>query len=305
MMTCRDAESTARVLLGDFRPEIDYDTYVRHMKLATQKLCSESPVYTRRHDITLTAASEYSLAGKRVGRLHAAVSIDGTVVTPVSLDRQEYFHRVFQTTSGGGGRRVTNICRDGDNTIRVWPPSATGGTLRLFHSPVPVLARRDSIKPGEVVSAATPTTVTVTSLSLGKVNNNAGSTNHFDDCILLFLDGPAIGQSAVVTDYDEGAVTSTFMLASALSAIPVATNKFEILDVLETTDEFAGACIDFVGSRIGMMDKKKLGNLPEQLRQDWLDWLNIARDRSFDIDPGTEIRFGPHGERLAADPLYG
>jgi hypothetical protein len=296
MTTVRQAALTAIDLLGAAAIDAlsEPSIYYRHLKLAEGRFLGETAVLLRKHEITPVASSNgrYSLLGTRVGRIWSAEFEVNGLCSPVAIVEQSWFHEHRQDTASGGGDRMFEVCRDGTEGIRCYPPLVEGGTLRLFHAPDVILDDRDSRPAGELVAATSTTTaIKVAAPTLGKVDNGSATSRYFYGCPLVFratTTTPALrGVRAVCTLYNESASPAVFTPQDALPGTPVAGDKFDIQDVISLPERYTAACIDYAAGRVALRIEG-FDRLAKQLLTDFGAVFGKALLEGVDPDPMTE-----------------
>ena len=196
-MTYREAYATVQVLTANFAPELNDTTVYRLIKAATYRFASETAATIRTHEITPDGSRDYTLPQVRMGRIwrvEHTVSNLNYYVRGITLEEMDHID-IGTTTTGSPIERWTRFGR----TLRVWP-LASGGTLRIYHAPVPVLANRDSANEGGETGGlgGNSTTVVATSLSHGTINNFAGNTDYFNGCRIFFMTGSVAKSRAAI-----------------------------------------------------------------------------------------------------------
>lgn len=294
-MTTHQAVKMVRDVLGDKTNQVYQPTIVRHLKHATQRFARRSSVTVRELEVTLSGAAFLTIDGRRVGPIWRAEFDDASTIRPVYLWPPEKFDRKIRSISTQTAYPV-GIARVSHDRLRIAPGGS--GTLRLYYSQVPVLDDRNSDRPnGEtVVSAGTTTTsIGVSALSHGLVNNNGGATRFFEGCRAVFASDTTTtvlrNQASNITTYSETFALKIVTVATAFSTTPVAGDTFRIEDVLEINESYAEACVNYAAAIIAELDPKTKA-LSTTLMALFNDSLAEAMGQTYGTERDTPGEFG-------------
>lgn len=303
-MTYKEAAATAIDLLGAAGMDglKDKSIYYRHLKIACSRFLSETAAMIRRHDITPDGSTTYSLIGTRVGRLWSAQYDRDSSITDVRIRQLGWFHRWATTTNAAANDRITDVCRDGTERIRVHGiPS--NGTLTLYHAPTPTIADRDSLPSGETVTTgSSTTTVCVTTPSRGNVANGSSSSDYYKGCQIVFRSNTTTtalrNARYTIASHNESASPVVFTTSETMNATPADTDVFDIEDVLDVPERFALACIDYAAGRVGLR-VQGYDALCKQLLTDFAAEFRLAQTIGLDPDPAVDVMIEDDRDTMA------
>lgn len=288
-MLVDDSVSAVQSMLRTMSPVPSPVEIIHLLKAATTEFALHTAVTIVTTDITPTGAVTYAIDDSRVGRIYKVDHvIDATTIYDARIFDSEFFKGHAQKTSTSGGYMTEGgVFRPTPNLLRVWPAVNTG-TLRLHHAPIPVPVNRGSLTPGaESVTAATTSSVTVASLSQGKVSNFSANSSYYNGCFIEFTTGALVGYRVKITNYNEaaGAHVLTYTPTTAAAGIG---DKFTIRDVLEISDYYAHDCVAYAVGILGSADNVLKGSLgPMMLRRYEMN-LEMAKSRKYAVEPGTQ-----------------
>ena len=292
-MTVRDAFAEIQGILQNFAPENMYPVASRHLKRATMEF-ARTPALIQPITITPTGVADYTLSSTRIGRIYYIEhQVGGLTHQPALLEQSEASYLYSSPTETGS--YVNTVTLFG-RTARL-SPLVTGGTVTIWASLMPVPTLRDT--PRNITETATGgSTITAAAATIthGIVANRLGATDYFNGCRIVFDSGTTLtSQASVITSADEGAAAITFTFSPAVSTA-VTTESFHIEDVLEVSQQYVPACIDYAAGMIGALDSKA-GALASRLLQQYDSVLREAKGKPPGWQPASKHRVRDYMER--------
>lgn len=296
-MTYREAFSTVQGIVGHYAPDLVETAVRRLIKAATIRFASETSANVVLHEIAADGSRDYAMPQVRIGRIWRVEHQVNNIVRRVEGVEHSEFDRQYGdiTTSGTDIAIYARIGR----TLRV-APLASSGTIRIYHSPVPVLADRDTPEGSTetTTSAGSTTSLIASTISHGVIGQGSASdSDYFDGCVLQIDSGTQNGERSFVTGYVES--TGTFTVSPAFSGVIGSGVTFHIEDTLEVPDEFAPACVDFAAGLSAALDPKA-ARLTDRLLGSFDHGLAIAAGRPFGSGPDIGHRLRDRSESVSA-----
>ena len=286
-MTFREAFGAVQGMLQNFASEVKEPSVVGHLKRATFRFAQETAATVAPVTIAVTGARDYTLPQVRLGRIWRVEHQLSDRIYPVEASTFDFIDTVDgnRATTGTYAEYFVRFGR----TLRV-SPQPSSGTITVYHSPIPVLASRDTIRGrSETATGGTSVTVAASTITQGLIANRQGPTDYFNGCKLVFTSGTTLtSQYSYITGANEGSAI-TFDIHIPVSAA-VTTETFEIHDVLEVPDQYAPAVVSYAAGMTAALDRNARV-LAEQFLSEFTDALEMARRRPFAHEPGTALRF--------------
>lgn len=288
-MTFRDAYSQIQAELGLFGDELREEAVNRLLKRATAIFADQTAATVYIATFTMDGSRDYKLNNHRVGRLLRVESEVGDEVESLAGVRLDEFDRHDRSLSSSPGTHPA-MYGHVPGLLRVYPRPSSG-SLRIYYTPVPVMADRGT--PRERTLAATggaTNTVAFTTVAGDMWNivaNRQGLNDYYAGCRVVFESG-ITSNASYVTESNEGATLTTFTLYPYLSSAAASGHLFRIEDALEVAEQYVPACIGYAAGMCAA--QKNMNSIAQVQFRAWEEGLAQAKRYGFGGGPDVEDR---------------
>ena len=288
-MTFRDAYSQIEAELGIFDAGIREEAAYRLLKRATAIFADQTAATVYIATITMDTSRDYSLNNHRIGRLLRVESIVGDEVVSPRGVRMDEFDRYDTNVSNSSGTHPA-IYGHIPGLIRIYPRPGSG-TLKLYYTPVPIMADRGTPRERTLTATGGATNTVAFTTVAGDMNNivanRQGANDYYTGCRVVFESG-ITSNASYVSDANEGATLTTFTLYPFLSSAAAVGHLFRIEDSLEVAEQYAPVCVAYAAGMIAA--QKEMGGIAQAQLSYWQEGLQSAKRLGFGEGPDTENR---------------